>query len=90
MNFYRLKLNNVLLTLNFIIMTNFKYPARVSVNYEKFDRNNENLEAKFGLPKEVVFCKKCTISNQRPNSAIEYSHNKNTIKNNQHKYRWYL
>ena len=80
MNFYRLKLNNVLLTLNFIIMTNFKYPARVSVNYEKFDRNNENLEAKFGLPKEVVFCKKCTISNQRPNSAIEYSHNKNTIK----------
>ena len=31
--------------------------GRVSVNYEKFDRNNENLEAKFGLPKEVVFCK---------------------------------
>ena len=25
-----------------------------------------------GLPKNVVFCKKCVISNQRPNSTIEF------------------
>ena len=32
------------------------------------------------MPGNVKFCKKCTISNQRPNSAIEYSHTRNTIK----------
>jgi len=31
----------------------------------------EDLEAFFGLPSEVKFCKKCVISNQRPNSAVE-------------------
>ena len=28
----------------------------------------------FGLPKQVVYCKKCVVSNQRPNSAIEFKH----------------
>jgi len=32
------------------------------------------LEAKFGLPTSVRFCARCVISNQRPNSAIEYAH----------------
>lgn len=32
------------------------------------------LEAKYGLPSEVRFCEKCVISNQRPNSAIEFKH----------------
>ncbi|MBI4256899.1 N-acetyl sugar amidotransferase [Candidatus Uhrbacteria bacterium] len=27
-----------------------------------------------GLPQEVVFCKKCVISNQRPSSAVEFKH----------------
>jgi N-acetyl sugar amidotransferase len=27
---------------------------------------------KYGLPKEVIFCKRCVISNQRPNSTIEH------------------
>jgi N-acetyl sugar amidotransferase len=31
--------------------------------------------ARYGLPNRVVFCKKCVISNQRPNSAVEYRHN---------------
>ena len=34
----------------------------------------------FGLPFEVKFCKKCIISNQRPNSEIEYKHTKDTKK----------
>ncbi|GAB6052568.1 N-acetyl sugar amidotransferase [Magnetospira thiophila] len=42
------------------------------------------MEAKYGLPSEVTFCKKCVISNQRPNSTVEYKHNaeskKETIK----------
>lgn len=28
----------------------------------------------FGLPEEVVFCKHCVISNQRPNSTVEFKH----------------
>ena len=41
---------------------------------------SEKLEVKYGLPPEVKFCKKCVISNQRPNSAIEFSHTKDTKK----------
>lgn len=32
------------------------------------------LEAYYGLPNKVVFCKKCVISNQRPASALEFKH----------------
>jgi N-acetyl sugar amidotransferase len=32
------------------------------------------LEVRYGLPREVRFCRRCVISNQRPNSAIEYQH----------------
>src|SRR3989338_7944205 len=28
----------------------------------------------FGLPHEVKFCKRCVISNQRPNSVVEVKH----------------
>ena len=26
----------------------------------------------YGLPEEVKFCKKCTVSNQRPVSSVEF------------------
>jgi len=32
------------------------------------------LKAFYGLPNKVIFCKKTLISNQRPNSAIEFNH----------------
>ncbi len=34
----------------------------------------------FGLPKKVIFCKKSLISNQRPNSSIEFKHKFNSKK----------
>jgi N-acetyl sugar amidotransferase len=34
----------------------------------------------FGLPQQVLFCRKCVVSNQRPNSAVEYSHGVSTQK----------
>ena len=43
---------------------------------------SKKLEAFYGLPNEVKFCKKCVISNQRPNSAVEMKNkniNKETI-----------
>ncbi len=42
--------------------------------------SSQNLEAKYGLPQEVKFCKKCVISNQRPSSAVEFLHNSDTKK----------
>ena len=30
------------------------------------------LEVKYGLPPEVLYCRKCVISNQRPSSVIEF------------------
>lgn len=35
----------------------------------------KKLEVYYGLPPEVRFCKRCVISNQRPNSAVEFKHN---------------
>jgi N-acetyl sugar amidotransferase len=35
----------------------------------------ENLETYYGLPRNVIFCKKCVMSNQRPTSAVEFKHN---------------
>ena len=36
----------------------------------------EKLEAYYGLPNKVKFCKKCVISNQRPSSSIEFKNEK--------------
>ena len=37
-------------------------------------------EAYFGLPEDVIFCKRCVISNQRPSSTVEFKHSKNEKK----------
>jgi N-acetyl sugar amidotransferase len=34
----------------------------------------------FGLPEEVIFCKHCVISNQRPSSTVEFKHKKDEKK----------
>ena len=34
----------------------------------------EKKKALFGLPEDVIFCEKCVISNQRPNSTVEFKH----------------
>ncbi len=36
---------------------------------------SEKLEAKYGLPEEVMFCKRCVLSNQTPSSSVEFKHN---------------
>jgi N-acetyl sugar amidotransferase len=46
----------------------------------RFSRDVENSEALYGLPHKVRFCRSCVISNQRPNSAVEYKHKKGTKK----------
>ena len=41
---------------------------------------DNKLKALYGLPREVKFCKKCVISNQRPNSDIEFKSEKESKK----------
>ena len=59
-------------------MQQIKYPKPVDLR--KFSPAQDNLEAKYGLPKNIFYCKKCVISNQRPNSAVEYDHKQGTKK----------
>jgi N-acetyl sugar amidotransferase len=44
----------------------------------------EELEAKYGLPEKVVFCKRCVMSNQRPASSVEFKHTKDSKKTTLH------
>jgi N-acetyl sugar amidotransferase len=38
------------------------------------------LEAYYGMPSEVRFCRRCVISNQRPNSTVEFKHTRDSKK----------
>jgi N-acetyl sugar amidotransferase len=41
---------------------------------------SDKLEAYYGLPKQVRFCRRCVISNQRPSSTVEFKNTKETKK----------
>lgn len=59
-------------------MERHKIPAKV--DHTLFESAGEDLDVKYGLPAQVRFCKTCVISNQRPNSAVEYEHTKDSKK----------
>ncbi len=63
-------------------MKTIPYPANVDLG--RYAENRADPEAYYGLPKEVKFCRRCVISNQRPNSAVEYAHTKDTVKTTIH------
>lgn len=51
-----------------------KFDLRPSFDPVPFATGNNNPQALYGLPREVAFCKSCVISNQRPNSTVEFKH----------------
>ena len=59
-------------------MDRIRYPK--SVHLSEFSNGNPLPRSLYGLPIQVRYCSKCVISNQRPNSAIEYKHSKVSIK----------
>lgn len=59
-------------------MEKIPYPQKVDLS--QFGPNFDVTLTKYGLPPKVEFCKKCVISNQRPNSAVEYTHTKESKK----------
>ena len=55
-------------------------PYPEPVDHSPYETDGPDLERKYGLPGEVAFCKRCVISNQRPNSAVEFKHTKDSTK----------
>lgn len=49
-----------------------KFPNEIDLSIFSNELSGSDLDVKYGLPKSVFFCKKCVISNQRPNSTVEY------------------
>jgi len=45
-----------------------------TVDYSKYGKETVDPEVYYGLPKNIFFCKNCVMSNQKPNSAVEYKH----------------
>jgi N-acetyl sugar amidotransferase len=65
-------------------MIMFRYPRRREFDIEPFTRDSAPHETRYGLPREIAFCRRCVISNQRPNSAVEYAHTKDSKKTTIH------
>ena len=59
-------------------MTRHAYPA--PVDHGRFVSGADPDEVKYGLPRNIAFCSRCVISNQRPNSAVEFKHTKSSRK----------
>jgi len=59
-------------------MDKIHYPPRI--DYSPYARETAEHEAKYGLPVNVKFCRRCVISNQRPNSTIEFAYKKDSKK----------
>lgn len=57
-----------------------KIPYPTAPDLSKFQPENKPSEVKYGLPEDIVFCKKCVVSNQRPNSSVEFTHTKDSKK----------
>jgi N-acetyl sugar amidotransferase len=53
-----------------------QFNRHLDIDLAPFLRDGPDLPTKYGLPAEVKFCKSCVVSNQRPNSTVEF---KNTV-----------
>lgn len=57
-----------------------KIPYPKEVDFAKYSKEQNEFKTYYGLPSEFKICKKCVITNQRPNSAVEYKHTKDSKK----------
>jgi len=54
-----------------------QYPNPVDLNRFIGEGSGESL---YGLPPQVAYCRTCVISNQRPNSSVEFRHTARSVK----------
>ncbi len=57
---------------------------RHDIQHAPFKSAEPPAETRYGLPREIKFCTSCVISNQRPNSAVEFAHNQKSRKETIH------
>jgi N-acetyl sugar amidotransferase len=57
-----------------------RIPEPRETDKSKYLPEVEDRGVKYGLPSNVEYCTRCVISNQRPNSAVEYEHTKESKK----------
>ena len=57
-----------------------KIHPSASVNLSRFEKPADEREVLYGLPRRVLFCTACNMSNQQPMSSNEYTHNKASTK----------
>ena len=57
-----------------------KIHPSAAVNLSRFNQPDDQLEVLYGLPRKVLFCAACNMSNQQPMSSNEYTHNKDSTK----------
>ncbi len=50
------------------------------LDLSRFEKSTDELEVLYGLPRKVMFCATCNMSNQQPMSSNEYSHNSASTK----------
>lgn len=65
-------------------MKPYANPAKQPFDFSRFSANEQPSETYYGLPREIAFCQSCVISNQRPNSAVETAHTKDSRKKTIH------
>jgi N-acetyl sugar amidotransferase len=51
-------------------------PRRDSIDLSAYAPDVETPDILYGLPRQIAFCARCGISNQRPNSTVEHKHTK--------------
>lgn len=61
-----------------------QYPAHQDIDLAAFSPSARPQTTRYGLPLEVRYCKRCVISNQRPNSAVEFRHTRDSVKTTIH------
>ncbi len=67
-------------------MSQTRYASNVKILYPEqidphsYSKDVVNPEARYGLPANVEYCKVCVISNQRPNSTVEFKHGRDSKK----------
>ena len=44
----------------------------VKIDFSIFSKNVVSPDVKYGLPREITYCKICVQSNQRPISTVEF------------------
>ena len=57
-----------------------KAPTSADINLSDYAPGANSPTTFYGLPQEIKFCQSCVISNQRPNSAVEFKHTKDSKK----------